>query len=115
MKQLTYLTCFALSCLAMGHSPERLQPIDGQDDCKEVEVKVTVTDAADGTHTARVEVLRGKVSGAKFIFFEDKKSGKLLNEGRYQKSTLEKLPAGKYFCVVANAADCSKKIYFTIE
>jgi hypothetical protein len=111
MKLLTYLTCFALSCLAMGHSPERDSPF--QEDCKEVEAKVVVTKDADGTHTATVEISRGNKSTADILFCS--KNGRLLNVDKLKVNSLKKLRSGEYFCVVANAGACTKKISFTIE
>jgi hypothetical protein len=111
MKLLTYLTCFALSCLTMGHTPERESSF--QDDCKDVEAKVVVTQAADGTHTATVELNRGNKSTADFLFCT--KDGKVLNVDKFKVNSLKKMRAGEYFCVVANAGACSKKISFTIE
>jgi hypothetical protein len=111
MKLLTYLTCFALSCLAMGHSPERESLF--QEDCKAVEAKVVVSEDPDGTHTATVEISRGNKSTAQILFCA--KDGKVLNVDKFKVNSLKKMRAGEYFCVVTNAGACSKKITFTIE
>jgi hypothetical protein len=95
----------------MGHSPERESLF--QDDCKDVEAKVVVTKATDGTHTATVEISRGNKSKADILFCS--KDGKVLNMDSFKVNSLKKLRAGEYFCVVTNAGACFKRISFTIE
>jgi hypothetical protein len=95
----------------MGHSPERETLF--QDDCKDVEAKVVVAKATDGTHTATVEISRGNKSTADILFCT--KDGRVLNVDKLKVNSLKKLRSGEYFCVVANAGACTKKISFTIE
>lgn len=109
MKLLNVLL-FAAFIFSAGNSLATTTGI--QDDCDKIAAETLIESTPDGYHKATIKVTKGNSSGAKYIFCDEK--GKVLNEGKFNTESIEKLKKGSYFCIVTTS-ECSKKISFTVE
>ena len=85
-----------------------------QKDCDKVDVTIHIENTTDDQNNGlvRVTLVKGDLRTVKYIFCEE--NGKVLNESKFETSSMDGLKKGTYFCIV-NTSDCSKKISFTIK
>ncbi len=83
-------------------------------DCDRIEVQVELIHTSNGgdNGTAHIKLTKGTRVNLKYIFCEQ--SGRVLNEKKFEQSSIDNLPPGEYFCIVNND-DCTKQIRFTIK
>lgn len=83
--------------------------------CDKIEAQPEVIHTSNGEDNGGVQIklAKGSLKSLKFIFCAQK-DGRVLNENKFQQSSIEGLPPGDYFCIVSND-ECSKKISFTIK
>ncbi len=104
---------FPLTFLCLALSANSVFSLDQECDKIEVDVRVQDTQGAQSNGTVTLNLIRGSLTNLKYIFCASE-NGKVLNEGKFQVSSMDNLAPGEYFCIVSNS-DCSKKISFTIK
>lgn len=85
-----------------------------QKECDAVEATAEVKDSSNGLDNgqATITLVKGDKRNVKYIFCQT--DGKVLNEGKFSRNTIDGLKKGTYICIVSTS-DCSKNISFTIR
>ena len=105
-KYLLYSLLLSFFLVSAGQHPGSM------DDCEDLKLEVVKTDTKDNSPNGKIEIV-SKKRDAKSQFIFCKASGEVLNEGAFQKNTIEHLSAGEYYCLVVSK-NCHKKLKITI-